>query len=272
MSRWSSWPHGRGAARGWAHDYGVVHWGRGAGHVGSARSRCGWACALCPAMALPGAHRWFTVGRCARSRRPLRSAHVPLHPLFTVGVLGLRGSMACTWSPGRLVELSMLTEEVPREFGRTTMVSCTGGGGPGTLGRCDRGVGGLSPSALRWPLSTLTFGSPSVGVLGPAAPSSVPTSRGFPSSWWGWCGLSRVGHGENVLRRADGQDGVERRHRQDDGEDCSGRCLIRNLEIRGPADAGGARGAYQEPGLGPWSQPIGLGAMGVTSPCKTYCV
>ena len=63
--------------------------------------------------------------------------------------------------------------------GHATMVSCTGGGGPGTLGRCDRGVG----PALRWPLSTLTFGSPSVGVLGPAAPSSVPTSRCFPFFW-----------------------------------------------------------------------------------------
>jgi hypothetical protein len=55
------------------------------------------------------------------------------------------------------------------------MVSCVGGGEPGTLGRCDRGVGGLSPSALRWPLLERTVGLPSVGVLGPAAPCLLPT-------------------------------------------------------------------------------------------------
>ena len=81
MNRWRSWPHGRGAARGWAHDYGVVLWG----------------------------------------------------------------------------------------------------GGPGTLGRRDRGAGGLAPSALRWPVPALTVGLPSVGVLGHAAPFGLPTSHCIPS-------------------------------------------------------------------------------------------
>ena len=58
--------------------------GEGAGHVGSVRSRSGWAFAIRPAMAPLDAHLRFSVGGCARSRRPQFGSHVPLLPLLLV--------------------------------------------------------------------------------------------------------------------------------------------------------------------------------------------
>ena len=155
--------HARGA-----HDYGVVHWGRGAGHVGSVRSRNWWAFALCPAMAPPDAHLRFSVGGCGRSRRPQLGSHVPLLPLLLV-----RGVLS---EPRKLMAARKgCHARWAHDYGVVHW-----GRGAGHVGSVLSWSRWASPSALRWPLLTLTFGFPSVGVLGPAAPACFPRPVSSP--------------------------------------------------------------------------------------------